>query len=183
MGRPVVRLREGGVRGGDDETRPAALADAVVIEDDTYHVLGALPVASEEREAGGTLLKQAAETWPTAPGSVRVEAGEFTLRMLAVIYDLSQEPPCREEWVAQALDESLRAADRLKVRRLALPLLGARLGGLNVERFAEILATAIERIDFGCVSEIWLLTSGEALGEVTRLLHALGVELSTEDRS
>lgn len=183
MAKPVVWLREAGPRVDGRESEPATRAVAVVVEDDTYHVLSALPIASEESEPNAALLKKAEEVWPSACGSIRIEDDEFTLRMHAVVYDLDAEPPCREEWVAQALDESLRMADRLSVRKLALPPLGTRLGVLSVERFTELLAAVIERIDLHNVMEIWLLTPAEAFGSVSRSLRRLGVELRTEDRS
>ncbi|UCF20333.1 MAG: hypothetical protein JSU87_02695 [Gemmatimonadota bacterium] len=160
----------------------AATVEAVVVEDDTFHVLSPLPVAREEHVPGGWLLRQALEARPATPGSVEIEEGEPILRLVAVVYDLQEEPPSREEWVAAALDGVLQEANRLGIRTLALPLLGCRLGGLSAERFAELYGSAIERVDINSLREVRMLTSGENLGIVAHTLRGLGVGVRERDQ-
>ncbi len=179
---PVVRLVR---RVADPHVRrtrsDTAIVDAVVVEDDTYHVLSPLPVVAEEHAPSKWLLRRALDLRPAQPGSVEIEAGEPVLRLVAVIYDLEEEPPAREEWVAAALGEILREAKRLGVKTLALPLLGCRLGGLGAERFAELYALAIDSIGGGSLREIWLLAPEEMHEVVSRALRGLGVEVRKED--
>jgi hypothetical protein len=138
-------LRRGRLRIGrvtvvaDPAGRPA---DAVVVEEDTWLVLGAPPDVREPGEHPLRVLTEAHDAQPAAPGSVIVREGA-PLRLLAVVHDVGAEPNWREEWVAAALAGVLREAASRRVRSIVLPVLGAVHGSLPLETFAGLLLDAV----------------------------------------
>ena len=129
---------------------------AVVLEDDTYRVLGAEPVASERYEDTGRALERAAAAEPELPGSVIVSE-KSPLVFHAVVHDLDSEPSWREEWVVDAIYRILREAGRRKLRCIALPMLGTLHGSLDARRFVQLLRSALVGSDLGTLEAIWLL--------------------------
>lgn len=140
-----------------DPDPPFAL-DAVVIEDDTFRVLGAHPVAKERYEDVGRLLERAADAEPDVPGSVRVRDG-VPLVFHAIVHDLELEPTWREGWVADALQRILGEADRRGLKTLSLPVLGSIHGSLEPRRFAQLLRVALLGVGPTRLERVWLVTA------------------------
>jgi hypothetical protein len=143
--------------------------DAVVVEDDTYGVLGADPLFREPIDHPIRIWTELHELEPATPGTVTLEHGR-TPRLLAVVHDLSGDPSWREEWVSSALAASLRQAERLRVESLGVQALGTIHGRLGPERFLELLRSVVEREALVYVRRIWLIPRPEHLGEMQRLL-------------
>lgn len=139
------------------EHAPDLTIDAVVIEDDTCHVLGSEPVARVTREPPPRLLAHAASAQPTEPGGVVVSAGT-PLRFHAVVHDLDREPSWREAWVEAALAAVFREVERRGLRTVSLPPLGSLHGELRLERFAQLLAATLERQTPETLDALWLVT-------------------------
>lgn len=162
--RPTIRI----VAAPPDSAPPLEL-DAVVIEDDTYLVLGADPVAKEEYERGDRLVRRAAATDPKKPGTVVVEEGS-PQRYLAVVHDLDLEPSWREEWVAAALGGLMREVGARRHRSIALPMLGTLHGTLEPRRFVELLRQALDDFPPDSLESIWLIVPwGTRRGLLDRL--------------
>lgn len=147
--------------------------DAVVIEDDTYSVLSADPEFHEPTEHPLRIWTAAHEAVPAPPGTVAVRSGE-PLKLLAVVHDLAEDPTWKEEWVASALLEIFEQADRLEIRSLALPVLGAVHGRLPVERFVLLLRQALDRSDRPTLASLCLIADAESRSELARLLESDG---------
>jgi len=135
--------------------------DAEVVEEDTFLVLSADPVAIEPDAHPLRVLKEAHEAEPVPPGTVVARPGE-PLLLLAVVHDLRQDPTWREEWIGAALAGVLREVRARRVRALALPVLGARHGRMPPEVFAGLLRTALEADTPPSLARLWLQTTGEA---------------------
>ncbi len=181
--RPKLRLVRGGL---DPEARigavrltaapeeaPPFAVDAIVEEEATYLVLSADPQVREPREPLMRVLTEVLETQGETPGSVVVRRGQ-PLRLLAVVHDLAADPTWKEEWIAEALDEILRQAQRRQLRSLALPLLGTVHGRLPRRRCLELIHGALARISASAFPErLWLVVPEGTAGSVARLIRAI----------
>jgi len=142
--------------------------EALVLEDDTYFVLGADPEFKEPTEHPIRIWTAVHETEPAPPGSVRVREGT-PLRLHAVIHDLCEDPTWREEWVASALAGILLEVERRALRSLALPALGAVHGRLPLARFVDLLQVAMQHSRPACLESLVILTPKGAAKDLERL--------------
>jgi hypothetical protein len=134
--------------------------DAVVVEDDTYFVLGASPKVREPTESPLRVWTELHESEPATPGDVILRPGKPP-RVSAVVHDLSRDPTWTEGWVTHALSASLRLAVERGFRSLGLQPLGCVHGRLAPDRFPELLRRALEEIEPGPVARIWLIGEPE----------------------
>jgi hypothetical protein len=158
------------------------LVDAVVVEDDTYLVLGADPVPRETYEEPEQLAEGARASIEPAPGTLVVRGGH-PARFHAIVHDLNEEPSWKEEWVASALREAFREAETREFHSISLPLLGGVHGSLAPDRFAELLGDALADTTNEQLDEVWLTVPGEAAGEMATRLRAFGIEVREEGQS
>jgi hypothetical protein len=158
---------------------PLFLVDAVVVEEDTYRVLSADPLARETYEPPDGLLGDAAATLPVPPGSILVQDGS-PLKFLAVVHDLSREPTLREGWVKAALIAIVQEANRRRVTSLAVPALGARQGALAAERFAVLFSDALCAVKSDQLREVWLLVAPSSCAAVHDVLSRAGLPVQIE---
>ncbi len=149
---------------GDPPFQP----EVEVLEEDTWRLLSAPADASPAAEHPVRLMTALIDDRPARPGSVLADGR----RWLAVVYDLDQDPVCREEWVSQALDELLRTAARRRCRSLALPLLGHAHGGLHWKRSLALLDGALRNPSQLSPSSlrIWLQLPDELLAAASAIL-------------
>jgi len=142
--------------------RPPFPVDGVVLEDDTWLVLGADPEFREPTEHPIRIWTALHEAQPLEPGTVSV-VESHPLRLHAIVHDLSRDPTWREEWIGAALAELFRAAGRRGLRSLALPILGGVHGHLPAERFLVLLEAALESAAPGRLERLWLIAPPETL--------------------
>lgn len=153
------------------EDRPPFRVEARVYEEDTFLVLSAPAEIREPLEHPVRIFNALWEARPHPPGSVLVQQGR-PLRLLAVVYDLSAEPICREEWLDAALGNLLSRVEERRLRSLALPLLGTGPGRLPVARSCALLRGALASRAPRCLSRLWLLTPAEPGREILDALAA-----------
>lgn len=137
---------------------PPFAVEALVVEDDTYLVLGADPTYREPREHLLRVLDAAHAAQPAAPGTVLVRAGR-PLRLHAVVHDLGRSPTWTEEWIESALGQVLEAAGDRGLRNLGLEPLGCRHGNLELDRFLTLLERAIRDAPRRSLRRIWLVVA------------------------
>lgn len=118
--------------------------DGIVIEEDTYLVLGAKPEAKELHVNPRRIARELDDTFPKKPGSVIVRDSVQPIEFLAVVHDLERDPSWTEEWVAVALEKIVREARDREIRSIRLPILAGNHGSLTSERFSRLLARALE---------------------------------------
>jgi hypothetical protein len=143
-----------------------------VLEEDTWLVLSAEAEVMQPAQGMVRIMTELLSAEPKAPGSVVVE-NDDPLRMLAVVYDLSEEPLCRPEWVGEALQKILAAAEEKGISTLALPLLGVRHGKLPVARFAELLEETARKTPLRRLRRLWLMAAEPERKELRKLLQAV----------
>lgn len=151
------------------EDRPPFAVGAVAVEQDTALVLDEEPVLNVPHSSLKQLGDEMERFSEPVPGSVVVQRGT-PRRLYAIVHDLEQEPTWREEWVAAALENLMRLADRQHLQAVALPLLGSRFGKLSAERFVALLTQAIREFPPHEPLRLWLVVPRE---EVHRLLKLL----------
>jgi hypothetical protein len=183
-GEPDARPRLRLLRGGRDNkitfrslrivaapwNRPPFPVDAVVYEDDTYHVLSADPEFQEVTEHPIRLMTEVLAVRPSIPGEVIIKRGA-PLAFLAVIHDLNQDPTWKEEWIIAALHGIFQQAEERKLETIALPVLGARYASLQRERFVVLLRQRLSQLSATSLKRLWLATPDGTSGELLRLLE------------
>ncbi len=177
VSRPVVRIV-----GLSPDATMVYVVDAVVVEDDTYLILGADPVPRETHDPPQELLKRARASIQPAPGTLVVREGK-PQRFHAIVHELDHEPSWRAEWVARALREALQEAERRELRRIAVPLLGGVHGSVAPDRFANLLTEALAGSTFEHLDEVWLTLPSEAAAAVAARLRGAGIEVREEGRT
>lgn len=121
--------------------------DAVVNAANNHLVLGG-GVAGAIRRAGGPAIQQECDAYVRAHGAIRVgeavATGGGALPVSWVIHAaaMGDEPATRRS-IHGATANALREAERLGVRRLAMPILGSGIAGFPFDGAAELMLAAI----------------------------------------
>jgi len=152
---PVANLGSILVVAGGPEEAPPFQVEASVMEEDTFLVLSAEPIVVDPLEEPIRLMTRLIETRQETPGSVLVR-GSGPYRMLAIVHDVEQDPTWREEWVAEALEQSLREAEARELRCISLEMLGCMHGRLGSARFAALFEEAVLRVRPRRLKRVWL---------------------------
>ena len=140
--------------------RPPFAVAALVVEDDTWQVLGANPDFRPTAEHPIRLWRSLAAAEPLEPGDV-VEHEGFPIRLHAIVHDLDREPICREEWIAEALDQIFGIVAERRFETLALPLLGTRHGRLPERSSLRLLDESLSGLALRPLRRLWLITAGD----------------------
>jgi len=146
--------------------------EARVVEEDTYLVTSAPPEVTEPAGDLHQVMLQARAMEPLRPGSVLVKAGQPTL-ITAVLYDYSQEPSCREEWIQEALERILCELETLRVKSVTMPLLGVRNSRLPPDCSTRQLRRALDHAPLQHLKTLWLDFAGLPAGSVHALIPLL----------
>jgi hypothetical protein len=150
--------------------------DGIAREEDTFLVLSADATVRDPREHILKTLTAAHEAEPEIPGSVVVRGGQ-PLELLAVVHDLSRDPTWTEDWVVTALGNIFVEAKRRELRALCIPPLGSLHGKLAVERFAELLGTALKDAPTGSLKQVWLVVPRDCREISLQLIREYGVKV------
>lgn len=67
------------------------------------------------------------------------------LQLFAIVHDLDQSPSWREEWIAAALERVFQIACERQLQCLGMARLGTVHGRFPLERFIQLLVTAVGR--------------------------------------
>jgi hypothetical protein len=76
---------------------------------------------------------------PFEMGSLRIDGNKIR----AVVVDVAQNPPCRNEWVSAALKHIFEYTDKIQAPALSLPLLGHYYGGLQADTCLRLIRQAM----------------------------------------
>ena len=130
--------------------------EALVVEDDTWLVLGADAAYREPRESLLEVLTATHEARPELPGTV-VLLEDRPPRFHAVVHDLDRDPSWKEEWIEAALRKSVEMAGIRGLAALGLDPLGCRHGRLDPDRFLTLLEGALRAARHRSLRRIWLV--------------------------
>lgn len=116
--------------------------DAIVEEQDTNLLLGPITDMREVRESYRTLIKQMQDQPARSPGEIIIK-DQRPVRLLAVVYDLEQEPVCQTAAIKQVLADLMVEIQKHRFKVVAMPMLGTTYGPLGVEEFFNLLRDTI----------------------------------------
>ena len=152
---------------------PPFRINALAFEEDTFLVMSADTTVRDPEESMVRIMSRLMETRAAVPGSVLVR-GEDPLQFLAIVHDFNEDPLLKEEWVLSALESILRASENLRLRSLALPLIGTHYGFIKTERFADLLDLALKSVTLQHLRRLWLIVpSGTARGMIRMMKNGL----------
>lgn len=153
------------------ENRPPFEVDAVAVEEDTFLVMSADRRVYDSEEPLMKIMTKVIETRPKTPGSILVK-GKCPFRFLSVVHDFNEEPTWREEWIASALENIFREAERRELRSIAIPFLGTLHGSLNKERFLVLLRSALEHVPANRLERLWLVVPAGTRFKILEILQS-----------
>jgi hypothetical protein len=134
--------------------------------EDTWRILSADIGLKETSEHPIRISTDLIEDRPEVPGSILIQG----TRWLAIVYDLDQQPICRDEWISQALEKLLLMAAERSIPSLRLPLLGTEHGDLPWQRSLELICKALHDVGKG-PERIWLMANRQQINEGWELLQ------------
>lgn len=152
------------------QQRPPFPVSAIVTEQDTAMVLDDDPVLYAPTDSLQRLREEVERFREPSPGSVIIQRGK-PRRLYAIIHNLELDPTWREEWIIRALDTLLLEVERLRLREIAMPLLGTRFGNLSPQRFIELLCQAIYRFQPSRPLKLWLIAPRHRAHGLLLMLH------------
>lgn len=143
-----------------------------VHEEDNYGLLSSPPQVSLPMIVHP--LRLYTELYDFSPfklGSLRILGN----KILAIVVDVDQEPPCRCEWVGEALGRIFEHAAKVRTPALGLPLLGHGYGGLQVNTSLQLIVQALLEYQHGLPPLINLRMRPEHMAQAGRRLAAAGL--------
>ena len=147
--------------------------DARVREEDTYLLLDEETFIRDPRQDIQGLTESVKNFEPLKPGKL-FRLGGSPMQLVAIVYDVEQDPLCREEWIDAVLNELLEHCERNQFHAIALPLLGLRHGHFAPQRFLLRLTEALYARPHPHLHKIWLSVPRSQLAETHRWLSLLG---------
>ncbi len=161
-----IRLREGDIT---DES-----VDAIVNAANSQLMLGA-GVAGAIRERGGPSIQEECDAHgPVEVGEAAVTgAGELSANFVIHAAAMAPGGQATESSVRSALRHALELAAERGYRTIAVPALGAGIGGLSMQRCAEVLLAESDAHLAGETSleEIRFVLFGESAYRVFEMVH------------
>jgi hypothetical protein len=159
------------IRLTDDEATPHSTALSVH-EEDNYGLLSSPPQVSLPIIVHP--LRLYTELYDFSPyelGSLRIRGNKIR----AIVVDVAQDPPCRCEWVQEALAQIFKYAARVGCDALELPLLGHRYGGLQIDICLNLIIEALLRHKTGLPARLNLRMRRQYMAMAGRRLIAAGL--------
>ncbi len=166
MNRPKLKIIHGGLEdirkignvliiASPDESPPFE-PDAEVKEEDTFLIMSPPRQDMKVMEESLTrLMTKLLETEPIPPGTVIVKEG-FPVRLIAIIYDVNQEPIWKSKWIESALIRIFEESESRKIKSLSMPMLGTVYGKMPVKEFINIFTAVLLRTTPQYPRRLWL---------------------------
>jgi len=150
---------------------PPFPVDAIAFEEDTFLVMSADPTVRDPKISMIRIMSNLMETQPRAPGTVLVQ-GNSPARLLAIIHALNEDPSCKEEWIETAFQGIFEVVERLRLRSLALPLIGTVHGSLDKRKSMKFFTESLRQRPLYDLDRLWLVVPTGDARELLGLLKA-----------
>ena len=119
-------------------------ADAIVNAANNHLWMGSGVAGAIKRAGGVEIEREAMSKGPIAVGEAVVTgAGRLKARCVIHAAAMGQDLRADAEKIRAATVNSLKRADELELKRIALPALGTGVGGFSYSRAAEVMIKAI----------------------------------------
>ncbi len=153
--------------------------DAVVIEQDTYQLLGVGTILDEPETGIKSLAQEIEDQEPLTPGEVLVTDTK-PVKLTAIVYDIEQEPICSASWVKLALEKILYVTADRSLNTLRLPMLGCTYGNITPLTFIKLLRDTLRANPQDQLKRIILIGVEESLTSSVNEFH-LGNVFNSKD--
>ena len=143
-----------------DVTRLEVDAVANAANTDLRH--GGGVAAAIARAAGSELERESRERAPIGLGdAVETTAGDMPARWVIHAATMELGGPTSAEIIERATESTLRRADELGCRSLALVAFGTGVGGFPLDEAARLMVGAVRRYDGGSLEQVVFAVRGE----------------------
>lgn len=143
------------------DSLPPFNVSAVVEEQDVALILSEAKEIQQPDDKPIWYLSHKLESQPVqTPGSVIIRY-ETPLRLLAIVHDFDRDPSWKAEWVASALQNIFKLAEKKDITSLQLPVLGAQYGRFDLYDFLKLLVLELTKRQKNNLKRIWLLMLSE----------------------
>jgi O-acetyl-ADP-ribose deacetylase (regulator of RNase III) len=118
--------------------------DAIVNAANNHLWMGSGVAGAIKRKGGEIIEKEAVRLGPIEVGeAVSTTAGNLKARYIIHAAGMGQDLATSEELVKKTTISSLKVADRLKLKSIAFPAIGTGVGGLGLDKCAEMMLAAV----------------------------------------
>jgi hypothetical protein len=124
------------------ETHLPFQPDVILVEQDSWLVLGDQHTVKHDDRPAWVQANELEDSPEYSPGTV-IPASGMPVRLTAIIYALGKQPACQPEWAERALRRVVQYCQEHDLKRLQLPVLGYRHGGLELQQFTDLLYTVL----------------------------------------
>ena len=153
-----------------DEEKSAFIAEAEIVEEDTWQLMAADITARETDEHPIRLMTSLIDQKPLTPGEVIIRRNEWR----AVIFDLDAEPPCTPEWIRKALQHISHLLVSNAISSISLSLPGIRYSCLGWQTSINLVLAELVQASNQIPLVICLYIPSNYLDSVTRELEKHG---------
>ena len=137
--------------------------DAVANAANTELRHGGGVAAAIARTAGPELERESRERAPIGLGqAVETTAGDLPARWVIHAATMELGGPTSAEVIGRATESTLRRADELGARSLALVAFGTGVGGFPLDEAARIMVGAVRRFEGGSLERVVFAVRGDA---------------------
>jgi hypothetical protein len=150
-----------------EKENPAFIAEAEVVEEDTWQLMAADIAAQETDEHPIRLMTSLIDQKPLTPGEVIIRDKQWR----AVIFDLDADPPCTPEWVRKALQHIRQLVVDNAISSISLSLPGIRYGCLEWQISINLVLTELIQVSNQISLDVCLYIPANYLTCVTRELE------------
>ncbi|MBW2713415.1 MAG: macro domain-containing protein [Deltaproteobacteria bacterium] len=148
--------------------------DAVVNAANSSLLLGSGVAGAIQRAGGPSIQEECDARGGIEVGSAAITgAGELPARFVIHAASMSPGGSSTEESIRESLKASLRLAKENEVRTLAVPAIGAGVGGVPEQRCAEILLEVVRAVQEGpdAMDEVRFVLFGEPTYRVFEMVN------------
>jgi len=118
--------------------------DAIVNAANNHLWMGSGVAGAIKRKGSEIIEKEAVRLGPIEVGeAVSTTAGNLKARYIIHAAGMGQDLATSEELVKKTTISSLKVADRLKLKSIAFPAIGTGVGGLGLDKCAEMMLAAV----------------------------------------
>lgn len=180
MNRPKLKVIQGGLedkrRIGDvliiasPDDKPPFEPDAIVREEDTFLIMS--PPREDMKVVKDNLTRlmtKLIESKPLPPGTIKVKDG-FPVKIIAIVYDVNQDPIWKPEWVENALIRIFEECETRRLKNLSMPMLATVFGKMPIEYFIKILTNVLVDTGPRYPKRLWLKVPYGTSKRITRII-------------